>query len=1425
VLDAVRESAVFVGTPAEHKEFVREFGIVPYQPTADLLELARVIAGAALFVGNQSCPYAIAEALKVPALQETREVDPNCVYLRPGTLTVRLAREIERIGPWIRSTLENPPIHPSTASRPVIPNRSGGVPVAIVAHDDHWFLRETLRAYASSGPATVFVSVRAWNGDEGRWDLCAEEATAAGAEVLLGDWPDETLHRRVALAEMRRRGYRHVIIPDSDEIADPRLLDSLLRLAEADAADVVRVSMETYWKSPSLAIRPPERLRPVLMVNAQTARQDYIREYEGPRLLVLGPDHGILHHLSYAGPDERIQRKLGTWGHRDEVAANWYGRVWIGWNEDPLMRELHPTHPPFYGFVERVPTPGPLAHCRDDWPLPPELDTPPNWPAVSVVIPLYGGPDDLRNLLSSLESCRDLLHETIVVDDVSPDDAPELVADFPFARLVQNEVNLGFAGTCNAGYARSTGDVVVFLNSDTQVPRAGLVRLVESLMRDASIGAAGPYTSYSGGEQMLPPTYTDLANMPAFARDFAYRGAEDRDVPMLTGFCLAVRRTALEDVGPFDERFGRGMYEDNDLCYRLLRAGWRLRLAARAWVHHEGTRSMPRAGEPAESLLDRNRRVYLDKWTHEVECGYASHLPGESAGMIRFDASRHPDRVREERERLREEADVSLCMIVRNEERVLGDCLASVAGVFRQVIVVDTGSTDRTREIALEHGAELYEFPWTESFAEARNESLKYATGRWVMWMDADDTLPSSSAEAILRAAIHAPEEVVGFVIPVRFTDGGVAGGTQVDHVKLFRRVPGLSFEGRIHEQVLQSLRPHGEIARLEGAVVLHSGYDTSDEGQARKRARDARLLELDLAERPNHPFVLFNLGMTAHYNGEHAAAVDWLRRSVDAAGPGESHVRKAYALMGVSLREQGRAKDALAVFDEGLDAVGPDPELHFQAALVLTSQGRLAEARDRYLAMPLDVGNHFTSLDVAILGPKRSHNLASVCAGMGDYAEARRHFSDAYRAGFAPSAIALFELAAEREDLRTAREALEAYGRLEGPTPEWAAGRARLAHLRGEDPGPELSPLGRVRQLLAEERLAEATPLLERLDEEGVAEAAFYRSVGALREGDFAEALLHARRALRLDPANAGNAQQVSGLLRALEEERAGKEALLTGPYAGALGPGEVPLSVVVVTYNSATLVEACAAAALAQMGPRDELILVDNASADETPEVLQGLERRDARVRVLLGDVNAGYAKGANLGMRASRGERILLMNPDVVLGPGGLGKMAACLEPGVGAVAPLSDNVGGDQFVSHHLPDDVRPPREALPETVARLHGGDWRETRMLMGLCLLLSRETLDAYGLLDEGCELGADDLELSWRLRRWGLALRVARGAFAFHVGGASFGTLPGEERRARIAASDGALLARLREFYGPDRVPSSRSLWGSDVFAEALSR
>ena len=189
---------------------------------------------------------------------------------------------------------------------------------------------------------------------------------------------------------------------------------------------------------------------------------------------------------------------------------------------------------------------------------------------------------------------------------------------------------------------------------------------------------------------------------------------------------------------------------------------------------------------------------------------------------------------------------VSLCLMVRNEEAVLPGCLQSTADLVNEIIVVDTGSTDRTKEIAANFGAKVFDFPWCDDFAAARNECIRHATGEWIFWMDADERIDEANREK-LRALFepikprqeelshglhgshglkssaasvssvssvaenfssggplttnHSPLTNVAYVMKCLCSQPGEArGGTVVDHVRLFRNRAEHRWRYRVHD-------------------------------------------------------------------------------------------------------------------------------------------------------------------------------------------------------------------------------------------------------------------------------------------------------------------------------------------------------------------------------------------------------------------------------------------------------------------------------------------------------------------------------------------------------------------------------------------------------------------------------------------------
>ncbi|MCW5849749.1 MAG: glycosyltransferase, partial [Anaerolineae bacterium] len=242
-------------------------------------------------------------------------------------------------------------------------------------------------------------------------------------------------------------------------------------------------------------------------------------------------------------------------------------------------------------------------------------------PRVSLLVVSYNGLDHTRLCLESVR--RNTLYpnyEMIVVDNGSSDGSAEFLtawaAEQPNARVILNPHNAGFAVANNQALAAATGDILVLLNNDTITPNGWLPRLVRHLT-DPAIGLVVSATNFSGNESRVEVDYTDLEGMEAFAA--AYTQAHEGqvfDIRVAAMYCVALRREVYETVGPLDERFSVGLFEDDDYSHRVRLAGWRVVCAEDAFVHHFGQASFKKLS-PAElrAIWDRNQRRYEDKWS------------------------------------------------------------------------------------------------------------------------------------------------------------------------------------------------------------------------------------------------------------------------------------------------------------------------------------------------------------------------------------------------------------------------------------------------------------------------------------------------------------------------------------------------------------------------------------------------------------------------------------------------------------------------------------------------------------------------------------------------------------------------------------------------------------------------------------------
>jgi len=224
---------------------------------------------------------------------------------------------------------------------------------------------------------------------------------------------------------------------------------------------------------------------------------------------------------------------------------------------------------------------------------------------------------------------------------------------------------------------------------------------------------------------------------------------------------------------------------------------------------------------------------------------------------------------------------LSLCMIVRDEEHMLGRCLAAVAGAVDELVVVDTGSSDATIEIARSFGARVVEHEWSGSFALARNVSFDAASGDWLMYLDADEVLVAEDA-GLLRALTARTWREAFYLSETSYT-GDLENGTAVAHnaLRVFRNRPEYRFEGRVHEQIAQRL-PGYVPERIEATSIRveHYGYLGVVRDTREKSQRNIELLRLQQAEAPPTAFLHYNLGCEHAAAGEHEQALAELERS-----------------------------------------------------------------------------------------------------------------------------------------------------------------------------------------------------------------------------------------------------------------------------------------------------------------------------------------------------------------------------------------------------------------------------------------------------------------------------------------------------------------------------------------------------------------
>ena len=337
---------------------------------------------------------------------------------------------------------------------------------------------------------------------------------------------------------------------------------------------------------------------------------------------------------------------------------------------------------------------------------------------------------------------------------------------------------------------------------------------------------------------------------------------------------------------------------------------------------------------------------------------------------------------------------LSACLIVKNEAQFLDPCLRSLEGLVDEIVVVDTGSTDRTREIAAARGARLHEFRWRDDFAAARNHALDLARGEWILYIDADERVRPASASG-LRTQLADPWHVAHYVLL-----HPRPGFTPYWEMRLFRNDPRIRFRGIIHENIWPGIDAYraargGRIGRSE-LVLDHEGYERDQEV---KHRRNLPLLRKALKEDPGKVFSWCHLATIYASLGKD-------RRAEKAWKAGLAVVRKrprsrsgedTLPYLGLIQWRLARGRDTGRLLAEALERFPRNHQLHWLRGVTLMRAGRPGEALPFFerLVASGRTGEIDRSLayDARLFDVFAYDSLATCHFKLGHYAESRGYF------------------------------------------------------------------------------------------------------------------------------------------------------------------------------------------------------------------------------------------------------------------------------------------------------------------------------------------------------------------------------------------------------------------------------------------------
>lgn len=291
---------------------------------------------------------------------------------------------------------------------------------------------------------------------------------------------------------------------------------------------------------------------------------------------------------------------------------------------------------------------------------------------------------------------------------------------------------------------------------------------------------------------------------------------------------------------------------------------------------------------------------------------------------------------------------ISLCMIIKNEEKYLANCLRSVENIIDEIIVVDTGSTDNSIKICEEFNAKVLRYNWNNSFSEARNLSLKQAKGDWILWLDADEEMDKEDSKNLKDHIKKLNSEKLISIQLINFIgkEKNINYTFNMAHTRLIKNHLGFKFIYNIHE-TLNIEEVLGEVKEIKmiPVKVYHYGYLDEEVENKKKSDRNLNLLLKEL-EKEHSPWIEYHIASEYYRMGNYNDSFDYVNRSIKGfIAEGKVPPSMLYKLKYSILITSGSINGAWPSINSAISLYPDYVDLHYFKGIILLYKEQYEEA------------------------------------------------------------------------------------------------------------------------------------------------------------------------------------------------------------------------------------------------------------------------------------------------------------------------------------------------------------------------------------------------------------------------------------------------------------------------------------------------